>query len=135
MSAGSTEYGKEGGLVMDDNTSLTCGRDRFDVLVDTALAEPRLPLREDMCSRVLVKDEEKDRNGCGDTDDDVTAIVLCVTVVVVVIIGESVEWNARVVVVVVTASMRQQTHHVVRTRRRWRSRSLCIRAIFLDIVL
>jgi hypothetical protein len=130
MSAGSTEYGKEGGLVMDDNTSLTCGRDRFDVLVDTDLAEPRLPLREDICSRVLVKKEEKDRNGCGDTDDG-TAIVLCVTVVVVVIIGESVEWNARVVVVVVTASMRQQPRHVVSTRRRrGRSRSLCDRAIF-----
>jgi hypothetical protein len=111
---------------MDDNTSLTCGRDRFDVLVDTDLAEPRLPLREDICSRVLVKDEDN-MNGCGDTDG--TAIVLCVTVVVV-IIGESVEWNARVVVVVVTASMRQQPRHVVSTRRRrGRSRSLCDRAI------
>jgi hypothetical protein len=120
---------------MDDNTSLTCGRDRFDVLVDTALAEPRLPLREDICSRVLVKDEEDNMNGCGDTDDDVTAIVLCVTVVVVVVvvvIGESVEWNARVVVVAVAASMRQQPRHVVSTRRRrGRSRSLCDRAILL----
>ena len=129
---GSTEYGKEGGLVMDDNTSLTCGRDRLDVLVDTDLAEPRLPLREDICSRVLVKDEEDNMNGCGDIDDG-TAIILCVTVVVVVvvIIGESVEWNARVVVVVVAASMRQQPRHVVSTRRRrGRSRSLCDRAIF-----
>ena len=125
-SAGSTEYGKDGGLVMEDNTSFTCGRVRFDVLVDTALAEPRLPLRDDICSRVV---KEEDMNGCGGTvSDDVTAIVLCVTVVE---IDESVEWNARVVVVVVAASMRQP-HHVVSTRRRrGRCRSLCDRSIII----
>lgn len=126
-SAGSTEYGKDGGLVMEDNTSFTCGRVRFDVLVDTALAEPRLPLRDDICSRVV---KEEDMNGFGGTvsDDSVTAIVLCVTVVE---IDESVEWNARVVVVVVAASMRQP-HHVVSTRRRrGRCRSLCDRSIII----
>lgn len=106
---------------MEDNTSFTWGRVRFDVLVDTALAEPRLPLREDICSRVVK--EEEDMNGVVN-DDGVTASVTFVVVIV-----ESVEWNARVVVVVVAASMRQP-HHVVSTRRRrGRCRSLCDRSI------
>lgn len=83
MSAGSTEYGKEGGLVIEESTSFTWGRVRFDVLVDTAFAEPRLPLREDICSRVA-KEEEKERScGFGGTVNEDGAIVLCVTVVAI----------------------------------------------------
>lgn len=133
MSAGSTEYGKEGGLVMEESTSFTWGRVRFDVLVDTAFAEPRLPLREDICSRVVKEEEEEERScGFGGTvNEDDSAIVLCVTVVV---FGGSVEWNARVVVVVVAASMRQP-HHVVSTRqRRGRCRSLCDRSINIKLI-